>query len=398
MKYTPKFAVITTALAASLAFTACTSAAATKDSPEEAPKVLTGIAERLVEEGYPGAIITRTSPDGTAETATAGTADLATDAPVPADGEVRIGSASKTFTAVVALQLVEEGLLELDRSVETYLPGIIKGKGIDPKAITVRQLLQHTSGLPEYTTELIVNEAFADRDIYRSPRDVLDLALGQPAIFPAGERHQYTNTNYIALGLIIERITQRPLAEQIHDRIVTPLDLKHTYLPEPGETGLRGEHPLGYHIDTDGELRDLTEADPSWAGAAGAMVSTPAELNTFMKAVLEGELLEPAELDQMLTGISTGDEEHFPGATYGLGIESRELSGGTAWGHDGDIPGYQTRNAVAEDGTAVTLTLTALPFAIYDGPQDEIFEGPTEELIALYNLSTDALEEALSTP
>ncbi|TDK23165.1 class A beta-lactamase-related serine hydrolase, partial [Arthrobacter crusticola] len=151
MKYTPTFAVITTALAASLAFTACTSSTATKDTPKEAPKVLTSIAERLVEEGYPGAIITRTSPDGTAETATAGTADLTTDTPVPADGEVRIGSASKTFTAVVALQLVEEGLLELDRSVDTYLPGLIKGEGIDPKAITVRQLLQHTSGLPEYT-------------------------------------------------------------------------------------------------------------------------------------------------------------------------------------------------------------------------------------------------------
>ncbi len=393
MKYTPKFAVITTALAASLAFTACASPAATKDAPEDAPKVLTSIAERLVEEGYPGAIITRTSPDGTAETATAGTADLATDAPIPADGEVRIGSASKTFTAVVALQLVEEGLLELDRSVDTYLPGIIKGKGIDPKAITVRQLLQHTSGLPEYT-DLVVKEAFAERDIYRSPRDVLDLALGRPAVFPAGERHEYTNTNYIVLGLIIERITQRPLAEQIHDRIVTPLDLKHTYLPEPGDKGIQGKHPHGYHIDTDGELRDLTEYDTSWAAGAGAMVSTPAELNTFMKAVLDGELLEPAELDQMLTGIPTGDEENFPGATYGLGIESSELSAGTAWGHNGDIPGYQTRNAVAEDGTAVTLTVTALPNAIYDGPLD----GPPEEFLDFARLSIDALDEALSTP
>ncbi len=90
-----------------------------------------------------------------------------------------------------------------------------------------------------------------------------------------------------------------------------PLKLKHTGLPEPGETGIRGDHPRGYHVDTDGELRDITEADPSSAWAAGTMVSTPAELNTFMKAVLEGELLEPAELDQMLTGIPTG-EELFP--------------------------------------------------------------------------------------
>ncbi len=396
MKHTRTFAVITTALAASLALTACTSPAATKDAPEDAPKVLSSIAERLVEEGYPGAIITRTLPDGTAETATAGTADLATDAPVPADAEVRIGSASKTFTAVVALQLVEEGRLELDRSVETYLPGIIKGEGIDPQTITIRQLLQHTSGLPE-VAHLIATEPFSQRDVYRSPRDVLDLALGQPADFPAGERHEYNNTNYIALGLIIERIAQRPLAEQIHDRIVTPLELKHTYLPEPGDRGIQGEHPLGYHIDTDGELRDLTEYDSSWAAGAGAMISTPAELNTFMKAILDGELLEPAELDQMLTGIPTGDELS-PGNQYGLGIESREISGGTAWGHDGDIPGYQTRNAVAEDGTAVTVTVTALPYAIYDGPQEEIFEGPQEELIALYSLTTDALEEALSTP
>ncbi|WP_294568583.1 serine hydrolase, partial [uncultured Arthrobacter sp.] len=209
--------------------------------------------------------------------------------------------------------------------------------------------------------------------------------------------HQYTNTNYIVLGLIIERITQRPLAEQIHDRIVTPLDLKHTYLPEPGETGLRGDHPLGYHKDAKGELRDVTEYDPSTAWASGAMVSTPAELNTFMKAVLNGELLEPAELDQMLTGIPTGDKL-IPGNTYGLGIESGELGGGTTWGHNGYIPGYQTINTVAEDGTAVTITLTALPNVIYDGPLDGPLDGPPEEFFDFARLSIDAVDEALSTP
>ncbi|RFA07127.1 hypothetical protein B7R21_16860 [Subtercola boreus] len=343
------------------------------------------IVDGLVDGGYPAALATRTDPDGTHHEVRAGAADLENDSPVPEDGEVRIGSASKTFTAVVVLQLVEEGLVELDTGIEQYLPGVVRGDGVDASAITIRQLLQHTSGLPEYA-DLIAADAFAVRDTYRSPRSMLDVALQRPASFPAGERHEYSNTGYIVLGLLIEAITTRPLFEQIEARIVEPLGLDHTYLPREGERTIRGDHPKGYHVDKSGDLRDISSSDPSWTWAAGAMVSTPSELNDFMRAVLDGTLLDEPTMKQMLTGIPTG-EELLPGSEYGLGIESVELTCGTAWGHSGDIPGFQTRNAVAADGTAFTVTVTALPWAIFDGPEAELLER--------YMIVIDTLDQAL---
>jgi D-alanyl-D-alanine carboxypeptidase len=347
-----------------------TSAEASDES--RTPRDLQAIADRLVEAGYPGAIATRTAPDGASRTAVAGTSDLATGSPIPADAEVRVGSASKTFTAVVILQLVDEGRLALDDTVEELLPGVLRSQTADASTITVRHLLQHTSGLPEYA-DLVAADAFAVRDVYRSPRDMLDLALERPVDFAPGERYSYSNTGYLVLGLIAERIVERPLAEQIDERIVAPLGLEHTYLPAPGDRGFRGDHPNGYHIDSAGELRDLSEADPSWTWAAGAMISTPEELNVFMRAVLSGDLLSAEIRDQMLQGVPTG-EVLLPGSTYGLGIESTETSCGTVWGHSGDIPGYQTRNAVAADGTAYTVTVTALPWAIFQGPEEELLE------------------------
>lgn len=339
-------------------------------STASADSRLQPIVDRLVAADYPAAVASLTSPSGDADEASAGVADLETRDAVPEDGEVRIGSATKTFTAVVALQLAEEGLLDLDAPIEQYLPGVIRGEGVDASAISARQLLQHTSGLPEYG-DLVAADPFAVRDSYRSPRDMVDFALQRPADFAPGERHQYSNTGYLVLGLLIERLSERPLAEQIHDRIIEPLELEHTYLPVPGEREIRGDHPNGYHVDGEGELRDLSSTEVSWAWAAGGMVSTPSELNLFMQAVVAGELLEPAMLDQMLTGIPTG-EELLPGSEYGLGIESMELSCGTAWGHSGDIPGFQTRNGVGPDGSAFTVTVTALPWAVFQGSDDEL--------------------------
>lgn len=356
-----------------------------KESAKSTDDGLQVIVDGLVEGGYPSALATRTDPDGTRHEVRAGVADRADGAPVPADGEVRIGSASKTFTAVVVLQLVQEGRIELDTAIDHYLPGVVTGEGVDASAITVRQLLQHTSGLPEYA-DLVAADAFAVRDTYRSPHTMLAIAANRPAAFPAGERYEYSNTGYLVLGLLVEAISERPLIKEIDTRIVGPLGLEHTYLPRQGEREIRGAHPNGYHADKTGKLRDISTADPSWTWAAGAMVSTPSELNDFMRAVLNGELLNKSTMKQMLTGVPTG-EELLPGSRSGLGIESVELSCGTAWGHSGDIPGFQTRNAVAHDGTAFTVTVTALPWAIFDGPE--------KELLKRYMIVIDTLDEAL---
>lgn len=336
--------------------------------------------QSLVEAGYPSALASVTSPDGQSTDATAG-------ADVPADGEIRIASNTKMFVATVVMQLVDEGAVDLDASVETYLPGLVVGTGIDGAGITVRQLLQHTSGLPEYADQ-IAADAFAVREQYVSPRDMLDVALERPAAFAPGERWEYSNTNYLVLGLLVERVTDRALGEQIDERVVEPLGLEHTYLPNPGERELRGPHPTGYHAKVAGELVDFTALDPSFAWAAGAMVSTPSELNTFMQALLDGELVSEQSLAAMQTGVPAGDEL-WPEATYGLGLQSYPLScGGTAWGHGGDIPGMQTRNAVGPDGTSVTIAVPALPWAVTD-PADE------EKLLDQYKIVVDVLDETL---
>ena len=341
-------------------------------SSTEKEQVLSA-AQSLVDGGYPAALTAVRDKDGNTIGAAAGTGNLETGEAPPLDGEVRIGSNTKTFVAVVILQLVQEGKITLDEPIETYLPGLIHGEGIDSSKITVRQLLQHTSGLPEYTDTVPgETDIFQIRDNYYSTRDLLDVALSKPAAFEPGSQFKYTNTNYIVLSLLAEKVTHRPLAEQITKRITEPLGLNHTYYPNPGEEEIRGTHPHGYHRNSQGELEDITRKDPSEAGGAGAMISTPSELNKFFQAVLDGTLLSQDSIAEMKKTVDAGQPETGVDH-YGLGIISTSLScGGTAWGHAGSIPGYTTFNGVGPDGTAVTVTVTALTTAIADDPSSAI--------------------------
>ena len=370
-------AVLTLAVAAlSVGAWFRTSAAASTES------ALEDRLQPLIDAGYPGVLASVTQADGTRVDAAMGdVGDL------PAEPEVRVGSNTKMFVATVVLQLADEGAIELDAPIDAYLPGLVTGEGIDGAAITVRDLLQQTSGLPEYADE-VAADAFGVQHVYISARDMLDIALSRPAVFAPGAEWGYSNTNYIVLGLLVERVTERALWEQIDDRIVTPLNLQHTYLPGPGERELRGEHPPAFHADEPGRLREITDMDPSFGWSAGAMVSTPGELNEVMRALLAGELLSEESLAQMQDAVPSPDDL-WPEATYGLGLQSFPLScGGIAWGHGGDIPGTQTRNAVAPDGTTATIAVTALPWALVD-PADE------ERLLEQYRIVVDVLDETL---
>ena len=341
-------------------------------SSAEKEQVLSA-TQSLVDGGFPAALTAVRDKDGNTIGAAAGVGNLETGEAPPLDGEVRIGSNTKTFVAVVILQLVQEGKITLDEPIETYLPGLLHGEGIDATKITVRQLLQHTSGLPEYTDTVPgETDIFQIRDNYYSTRDLLDVALSKPAAFEPGSQFKYTNTNYIVLSLLAEKVTHRPLAEQITKRITEPLGLNHTYYPNPGEEEIRGTHPHGYHRNSQGELEDITRKDPSEAGGAGAMISTPSELNKFFQAVLDGTLLSQDSIAEMKKTVDAGQPETGVDH-YGLGIISTSLScGGTAWGHAGSIPGYTTFNGVGPDGTAVTVTVTALTTAIADDPSSAI--------------------------
>ena len=349
-------------------------------------------AQGLVGDGYPAALAAVTDAKGESAGVAVGKGSLETGQAPPMDGEVRIGSNTKTFVAVVVMQMVQEGKVGLDEPIETYLPGLIKGEGIDGSKITVRQLLQHTSGLPEYTDTYLSSRAAESENMqhYVPPRDLLDTALGKPAAFEPGTQWKYTNTNYIVLGMLIERVSQRPVGEQIDERIVKKLGLSHTYFPAPGEEKIRGTHPQGYHLSAGGKLEDITEMDPAWGWAAGAMVSTPSELNTFFQAVFDGRLLTQASIDEMKNGAVDASSYLGPGTVYGLGLIGTPLScGGTSWGHGGTIHGYQTDNAVGPDGTAVTVAVTALPTAIAD--QNNLESSAKEK----HQRNKDAVDAAL---
>lgn len=325
-------------------------AAARPDSVQQ------GMNALVHSDGLPAALATVKDREGRSRTYTAGVGDVATGSKVPRDGQVRIGSNTKTFTAVVVLQLVGEGKIGLDAPVDTYLPGLVRGEGIDGRHITVRQLLQHTSGLPDY--ESLVGEDILQHR-YFEPRDLLDLAFRRKADFAPGTNWAYSNTNYVVAGLIVQKVTGRPLAEETDRRVIKRIGLRHTYFPAPGDVTIREPHPQGYHRDAAGApLRDVTEIDPSAAWAAGQMISTDSDLNRFFTALLAGRLLPAAQLAQMRTTVPIGDT----GAGYGLGLLSRPLScGGVYWGHGGDISGYETRGGVTDDGRAANITVTSIP-------------------------------------
>ncbi|MFG3283308.1 serine hydrolase domain-containing protein [Streptomyces sp. NPDC048111] len=315
----------------------------------------------VANDGIPAALASVVDRKGRTHHYTAGVGDLSTGAKVPKDGQVRAGSNTKAFTAVVALQLVAEKKIALDTPVETYLPGLLRGEGIDGHNITVRQLLQHTTGLPEYMEAPVFADFPAVRYRYFEPRELLDGALAQKAHFTPGAKWEYSNTNYLVAGLLIQKVTGRPMAEEIKRRVIDRIGLRHTYIPSPGDTTIHGPHPEGYEREVaDGPLIDYTTMDMSMAWAAGALITTNSDLNRFYTALLDGKLLPSAQLAQMRTTVPA--ETRGPGVRYGLGLTSTPLScGGVYWGHGGTALGYRTRGGVTEDGRAAAVAVTTAP-------------------------------------
>ncbi|MFE4020640.1 serine hydrolase domain-containing protein [Streptomyces sp. NPDC059101] len=333
-------------------------------APSAEPKdgVRAGLEQLMKDDRYPAALASTTARGGQVHNYAVGVADLRTKARVPVDGRVRAGSNTKTFTAVVVLQLVAEGKVELDAPIDRYLPGLVRGEGIDGRKITVRQLLQHTSGLPNYTDFLSDDPFGEDRHRYYQPRDLLDVAFAHKALFAPGAKWSYSNTNYIVAGLLIERITGRPFAEQVAKRVIEPLGLRHTYAPAAGDQGIRGAHPRGYHASgPGGAMNDVTELDPSWGWAAGSLITSPSDLNRFFSALMGGRLLKPAQLTEMKTTVPMPDRPGLATEAYGLGLIRTQLScGEVAWGHGGKIPGFYTYPRVTEDGRAAAIAVTAV--------------------------------------
>lgn len=291
-------------------------------------------------------------PDGRQTVAVSGTADLTTGRPVPSDGYFRMASTSKTLIATVILQLESEGRLSLDDTVDHWLPGVVHGNGNDGSRITVRQLLQHTSGLhdglPGYSTP---QEYYEQRHYVYSSRQLVALSMEHAPDFPPGEGWQYSNTGYILLGTIIHQITGHPAHREIEDRILRPLGLARTRwggtassLPRP--------HAEAYQLFGPGSRVDVTDQIPVDHENL-SFVTTTRDENHFLRALLGGRLLPRRQLAEMKRTVAVNAEvqQLWPGGRYGLGLVERPLScGGIYWSHEGGDGGYITLNGVMTGG------------------------------------------------
>src|SRR4051812_29700345 len=325
-------------------------------TPAPAASILQQRLDAVVSAGSPG-VISLVNDGRTVTVRAAGVADVRSERPLRAQDRFRAGRMTKSFVAVVALQLVDEGKLSLSDTVEHWLPGILPYGG----HVNVRQLLNLTSGVPGH--QLPINIAIYRGHKLRSwtPRELVALVADKPQEFPAGKGWAYSNTNYALAGMIIERAAHHSLAEELQRRIFKPLRLRDTSFPV-NQPALPGNHSNGYSLDYDdsyepieGKLLDLTEFNPSGTWAAGNLVSTAADIAHFWRAVLGGELLPPARLAEMKTTVPAWKGTNV---RYGLGLlESSPSRCGRVLGNGGDIAGFSNVFQNNEDGTRQAATI-----------------------------------------
>ncbi|WP_207944559.1 serine hydrolase domain-containing protein [Actinomadura rubrisoli] len=289
-----------------------------------------------------------------------GVADLVSGRKRGVHDRFRVGSITKTFVAAVVLQMAAEGKLSLDDTVDHWLPGVVKGNGHDGKRIRLRQVLNHTGGIYSYTEDEGFQRQEFGTDFLRhrydtwTPERIVRLAMTHKPDFAPGDGWHYSDTDYVLVGMVIKKAGGRSYADEIERRILRPLRLSATTLPGtsarmPKPSG-RAYSKLTGSLSGPGEAGrptyDVTEFNPSLAGAAGEIVSSASDLNRFYRALLSGRLLKPRQFKEMTTGVPV-----VPGFSYGLGLMKLKLSCGTeVWGHSGGIQGSVSESLVAADG------------------------------------------------
>lgn len=346
---------VTAAVAIALAAAATAVVTASAAPPATAPastardqQTLQRDVNAVVANGPTGALV-EVANGKRVSRATSGTAVAGSTQPIDPSGHFRAGSVTKMFVATVVLQLVAEHRVGLDDPIDRWLPGLLPDQG----TITVRELLNHTSGLYDETDTLPLNPPSAYLPLRWKTWTATELiarATAEPPLFPAGTAYHYSDTDYTVLGQLIERVTGNSYAREISDRILRPLGMSGTSLPGT-RTTIPSPHAENYVPDGDGGVVDTTDMNPSVMGSAGELISTDHDLDTFTSALLGGRLLPPAELREMLA-VSA------PSQT-GLGVEVMSLPcGRTAYGHDGDVLGSSTWAFATANGRRVSLSVT----------------------------------------
>ena len=308
-----------------------------------------------VADGVPGVTVTVRRGHGT-WAATAGVGNLETGKPRSARDHYRIASITKTFVATVVLQLEAEGRLSLDDTVDTWLPGLVRGNDHDGRRVTIRQLLNHTSGIFDYLEDPGFQQTYMTADGFMkhrfdeaAPEELLAIAMKNRPYFEPGASFAYSNTNYLLAARVIEKATGNDYGDEIDRRIIAPLHLTSTSVPTTRVTlprpGSRAYSKLA-RTDT-GPTYDVTELNPRLAYGSGQMVSSSADLTRFYSALLGGRLLPPEQLKKMKTTVGSSRET----SRYGLGLVDRKLTCGVhVWGHDGGISGSNSDAVTSENG------------------------------------------------
>ncbi len=293
----------------------------------------------LVAAGVPGAVLLVKDGDEQLRLA-AGRSEVATGAPMRAENRFKIGSVTKTFVATVVLELVRDGKLRLGDTVAHWLPGLVPNGA----HITVRQLLRHQSGLFDYFEDPRATAPYlaGDLDYVWAPRALIALATSHPPNFPPGTAFSYSNTNYLVLGLIVERATGHSLRQELRRRIFRPLHLSSTRFPRSRRFGPRLAH--GYLWSPQGR-QDVTGVSQSLGWAAGGAVSSAGDVARFSRALLAGRILPHRLLHEMRQTVPLA-----PGVGYGPGIIRVASPCGPLWGHDGSFAGYLSDTLSSADG------------------------------------------------
>ncbi|MEV4108495.1 serine hydrolase domain-containing protein [Nonomuraea sp. NPDC049695] len=320
------------------------------------------VLDDAVSSGATPGIVTEVWKDGSRWFASAGKADISTGREREPGELFRIGSAAKAFTAATTLKLVDEGVLGLDDTVSTWLPGLLDGSPYDDSKITLRQLLNQTSGVFNFSMdpEFFASgqgEAWYDRRFKAfTPEELVRIALRHPPSNAPGEAFRYSNTQYYLAAMMAEKAAGESYGDVLDRLILRPLELTSTSLPTT-QTVIPGPHPVHYSRlyseDPAAPLHDASESNETTAWSAGGMISSTGDLLAFFSALFSGRILKPAQMEEMFTTVSTDGSGWLPNTRYGLGVwvEQKLQSGVQVWGNGGADYGTFTLVMGNRDGT-----------------------------------------------
>ncbi len=354
MNRTPRAAVRVVAAAgvSAVLLAACSTRSTTSmTTSQPSPRLgalSTGLEQLVGIKGGPPGAIAVVQTGAHPRVLTAGVGDLGTQRAIGARDTVRIASISKAFNGAVALALVSQGRLSLTDTIGKVTPGL----PAQWAAVTLAQLLHHTSGVPDYIkSPAFLGELRTDPRVQMTPTQLLGFVATEPLAFTPGSRYEYSDSDNIVVGLMIEAVTDQPYQSALARDVTTPLGLDATTLP--GDVNLREPYIHGYDVEEGKAPEDVsTSLNPALAWASGGMVSTPAELNRFMRGYVAGQLFDAAVRRAQLRFVPGSSGPPGPGTnSAGLAIFRYQTPCGTVYGHTGNFPGYTLFAASNDDGT-----------------------------------------------